>query len=135
MNMKEFAHERIEALLARFASQARRAAENPDEEAVHDLRVSIRRLSGGLRAFSQFFPGKSWKQVRRELSPLMDAAAGVRDRDISLDLCKKAGLEEGAGIVARFTEDRSTAAGALQNALREWNKRHALQQWKGALEL
>ena len=133
--MKEFAQKRIADLLTRFASQARKAAANPDEAAVHDLRVSTRRLSRGLRAFAQFFPGKSWKQVRRELSGLMDAAAAVRDRDISMELLKKAGLEEDARTLAKFAKDRSTAAEALQDTLRAWSKRNTLRQWKGALEL
>lgn len=133
--MKEYAQARIAALIAKLVSQAKRAAENADEEAVHDLRVAIRRLSRALREFAQFFPGKSWKQIRRELSALMDCAADVRDRDIAAKLLEKAGVESNARVIATLGKRRNTAAEALQQALREWGKRNAARQWKGALQL
>jgi CHAD domain-containing protein len=133
--MKKFAQERIEALLAKLASRAQRAAENADEKAVHDLRVAIRRLSRGLRVFAQFFPGKSWKKIRRELSDLMDAAALVRDRDIAAELLEKAGVPKSARVMGALAKERGAAAEDLRLALGEWHKRDAPQQWKGALEL
>jgi CHAD domain-containing protein len=133
--MKKYAQTRIAGLIAKLATQAKRAAENADEDAVHDLRVAIRRLSRGLRAFAQFFPGKSWKQARRELSELMDCAAGVRDRDIAMELLQKAGLEPKARVIATVAKERAEAAKALQHALREWTERDAARQWRGALEL
>ena len=133
--MKKYAQARIAALIAKMATQAKRAAESADDEAVHDLRVSIRRLSRGLRAFAQFFPGKSWKQARRELSDLMDCAAGVRDRDIAIELLEKAGLEPKAGVIAIIAKERTAAAKALQQALRDWRERDAPRQWRGALKL
>ena len=68
------------------AFQVRRAAKHPDEEAIHDLRVSIRRLSRCLRLFSPLYPGSSWKKVRNRLKVLMEAAGEVRDRDIAAKL-------------------------------------------------
>ena len=133
--MKKYAQTRVTALLVRLSAMAKRAAENPDDKAVHDLRVSIRRLSRGLRAFAQFFPGKSWKHIRRELSGLMERAAAVRDRDISMELLEKAGVAPKARVMTRLAADRESAAKALQAALGEWRKRDAERQWKGALEL
>jgi CHAD domain-containing protein len=133
--MKSYAQAQISALIAKLSAQAKRAAENPGTKAVHDLRVAIRRLSRGLRVFAQFFPGKSWKQIRRELSELMDKAAAVRDRDIAMELLRKAGVERRARIEATLQRQRVSAANDLQNALRDWRKRNAPRQWKGALEL
>jgi CHAD domain-containing protein len=133
--MKKYAQARIAALIGKLAAQAKRAAEDPDDEAVHDLRVSIRRLSRGLRVFAQFFPGKSRKQARRELSDLMDCAAGVRDRDIAMQLLEKAGVEPKAGVIAAIAKERTVAAKALQRALGEWHERDAPRQWRGALGL
>ena len=127
--MKKFAQAQISALILKLAAQTKRAAENPGAEAVHDLSVAIRRLSRGLKVFAQFFPGKSWKQIRRELSELMDKAAAVRDRDIAMELLEKAGVEKRARIMATVLRQRVSAANDLQNALRAWRTRNAARQW------
>jgi CHAD domain-containing protein len=133
--MKKYAQSRIAGLIAKLAAEAKLAVENPDEAAVHDLRVAIRRLSRGLRVFGQFFPGKSWKRIRLELSDLMDAAARVRDRDIAVELLEKAGVAKRARVMTALGKERSAAAQTLREALRDWLGRDAPRQWKGALEL
>jgi CHAD domain-containing protein len=133
--MEKYARTRIAGLIVKLTGQAKRAAENADEAAVHDLRVAIRRLSRGLRVFGQFFPGKSWRRIRLELSELMNAAAHVRDRDIAVELLEKAGVAKRARVVTTLGKERRAAAEALQEALRDWLSRNAPRQWKGALEL
>jgi CHAD domain-containing protein len=133
--MKKFAQMQIAALIAKLTAQVKHSAENADERAVHDLRVAIRRLSRGLRAFGQFFPGKSWKKIRLELSELMDKAAAVRDRDIAVELLENAGVAKGAQVITTLDKERSAAAEALREALHDWINRNADRQWKGALEL
>ena len=88
--MREYAHEQTAILLRRLAMQINRAARSGDPDAVHDLRVAIRRLSRCLRVFAQFYPGQGWKKMRRRLKDLLDACGAVRDRDIALDLLSKA---------------------------------------------
>jgi CHAD domain-containing protein len=133
--MKKYAQMRIAELIAKLTAQVKHAAENADEDAVHDLRVAIRRLSRGLRAFGQFFPGKSWKQIRVELSELMEKAAAVRDRDIAVELLENAGVAKRAQVITAIGKERSAAAKALREALHDWLSRNASRQWKGALEL
>jgi CHAD domain-containing protein len=133
--MKKYAQMRIAELVAKLTAQAKHAADNADEAAVHDLRVAIRRLSRGLRVFGQFFPGKSWKQIRLELSELMDAAAEVRDRDIAVELLENAGVAKRAPVIAAIGKERSAAAKALRETLHDWLSRNAPRQWRGALEL
>jgi CHAD domain-containing protein len=133
--MKKYAQTRIAGLIAKLTAQAKRAAENADDAAVHDLRVAIRRLSRGLRVFGQFFPGKSWKRIRLELSELMDVAAHVRDRDIAVELLEKAGVAKRARVMTTLGKERIAAAEALREALRDWLSRGAALQWKGTLEL
>lgn len=133
--MKKYVQTRIAALIQRLAAMAKRAADNPDNVAVHDLRVTIRRLSRGLRSFAEFFPGKSWKKIRHELSAIMDCAAAVRDRDIAIELLAKAGVAPKARVMTRLAADRAVAAKALQETLEDWQRRNAPRQWKEALEL
>lgn len=133
--MKKYAQLRISASIGRLSAAALRAGRKSDEEAVHDLRVSIRRLSRGLRAFAEFLPGSSRKQIRRELSELMECAAAVRDRDITMELLTKAGVAPKARVMTRLAADRAAAAKALEQAIGDWRKRNAARQWKGALAL
>jgi CHAD domain-containing protein len=133
--MKKYAQTQIAALIGKFAWEARRAAQQADAEAVHDLRVAIRRLSRGLRVFAQFFPGSSWKQIRRELSEFMDYAAEVRDRDIAVELLEEAGVAQRALVLARLRKERAASAQALTESLAKWRERKAARQWKEALEL
>jgi len=53
-------------LLRRFAFEATRAAKPGNSEAVHDLRVSIRRLAHCLRC-SGILPSRESKAIRGEL--------------------------------------------------------------------
>jgi CHAD domain-containing protein len=133
--MKKYAQDQVARLIAKFAAQAKEASSDANERAVHDLRVAIRRLSRGLRSFSQFFPGKSWKRIRRDLSQLMDAAANVRDRDIVAQLLEKAGVAKEAPIFAKLAQERDAAAQALQQALAGWMKADSARAWTGVLEL
>ncbi len=133
--MKKYAQQQIAARIAKLALQAGRAMKNADADAIHDLRVAIRRLSSGLKAFAGCFPAKTAKQIRRELSELMDKAAEVRNRDVAAELLEKAGVLPRARVMTAMAKQRLTAAEALQAELREWRKRNAARQWKGALEL
>src|SRR4051812_4885734 len=77
VSMQDYVKLQTAILLRRLAFQVSRAAKSTDHEAVHDLRVAVRRLNRCLRAFSQFYPGQSWKKVRHRLRDLMDAAGEV----------------------------------------------------------
>ena len=111
--MKQFAHSQVSTLLQRLAAQVKRTADVADADSVHDLRVAIRRLSRALRSFAQFFPGKQWKRIRRELSNLMDAAAAVRDSDVALELIERAGAAQRARVALTLQARRREAARTL----------------------
>jgi len=133
--MKKYVQQQIAARMVKLVSQARRTAERVDADSVHDLRVAIRRLSSALKAFADWFPPKTAKRVRRELSELMDKAGDVRNRDVTMELLEKAGVLPRARVMTTLAKQRLAAAAALQTALREWRKRNAVREWKGALEL
>ena len=82
--IRDYAAEQTSMLLRRLAFQASRTARMADVEAVHDLRVSIRRLAQCLRLFSQFFPRERTKKIQQKLETVMDLASEVRNRDIAL---------------------------------------------------
>jgi CHAD domain-containing protein len=133
--MREYVRSQTAALLSRLALQINRAATKGDPDAVHDLRVAIRRLSRCLRVFAQFYPGNSWKKIRRRLADLMDACAAVRDRDIAIELLGKAGLPPESPVVRKLEGDRAGAERELAVELRRWKESAISVKWKSQLGL
>ena len=135
MSMRGFVRLQTGILLRRLASQVTRTARTGDAEAIHDLRVAIRRLSRCLRVFAPFYPGHSWKPVRRRLGDLMDACGSVRDRDIAIELLAKAGVPSVSPMVRRLDEERRDAEAELRRELRRWQHRGFQRRWQARLEL
>ena len=131
--MREFAHEQTLILLRRFGLQLTRAARYGNPDAIHDLRVSIRRLSRCLRVFAQFYPGRGWKKFRRRLKELMDACGRVRDRDVALAVLANAGFAENSIVVRRLNRDRAVALVELRAAMRRWKQHGASAKWRAQL--
>ncbi len=133
--MREYVHRQTGTLLRRLAIQVTRTARTGDAEAIHDLRVSIRRLSRCLRVFAQYYPPRSWKPVRRRLSELMDACASVRDRDIAIGLLRQAGVPAASPLLRQLDVERRAAVQQLQLELRRWKTAAFSRQWRVRLEL
>ena len=133
--MREYVRVQTRILLRRLASQVNRTARSGDADAIHDLRVAIRRLSRCLRVFAQFYPGRSWKPVRRRLADLMDACGSVRDRDIAIELLEKAGVPAASALVRQLDAERRAADEELRRELRRWKDRGFRRQCWARLEL
>jgi CHAD domain-containing protein len=136
MTMHEYVRVETLALVLRLASLVDRAAESAEADSVHDLRVVIRRLSRCLRLFAQFYPGHSWRKLRRQLSLLMDAAGAVRDLDIAIALLAESGLPRRSAAVARLSAERRKRSRVLLAEVRRWRRSRRLSRgWRRKLEL
>jgi CHAD domain-containing protein len=135
MSMREYVLVQTGILLGGLAFQVNRTAGSGDAEAIHDLRVAVRRLSRCLRVFAQFYPARSWKPMRRRLAGLMDACGSVRDRDIAVELLEKAGVPADSPLVRQLHEERRAADGELRRELRRWKKDSFSHRWRVRLEL
>jgi CHAD domain-containing protein len=133
--MQEHVRSQTATLLRRFAYQVNQAAKSCDQEAVHDLRVSIRRLNRCLQVFSQFYPGNSGKKLRRRLKTLMEAAGNVRDLDIAIELVAEAGVGRKAALVYRMAEARRQGRRNLLHEVRLWKGRGFSKRWRTTLGL
>ena len=133
--MPEFARLQVARLLRRLAARVKQTAESADAEAVHGLRVAVRRLSRALRSFAQFFPGKSWKRIRKRLSGLLNLTAAVRDNDVALELLEKAGISKRARVALAVAKRRREAELNLRLELRAWLTHNFAREWRGELEL
>src|ERR1039457_5426985 len=67
--MRDYARLQTATLLRRMAFQLNRAERHTDPDSVHNLRVSIRRLSRCLRTFAPLYPDRYWKKIRRPAEP------------------------------------------------------------------
>ena len=132
-SMDRYAREQASARLNRFAVQLRRASRSPDADAIHDLRVSIRRLSQCLKIFGEFFPAREVKKVRRRLRKILGAAAEVRNRDIAAELARKAGVSADSPVLARLSDERMITGKELEVALKRWRQRELSSRWRTKL--
>ena len=130
--MRQYALERIAGLLVRLTVEVERSKTARDEEAVHDLRVTIRRFARSLQVFAQFVPRRPAKQIRKRLRHIMDLTAEVRNRDITILLLKEHGID---GPVEDLMRDRKLSVRILVSELERWQVEHDEIRWRASLEL
>jgi CHAD domain-containing protein len=135
MNMREYVRLQSGTLLRRLAEQVNRTARTGDADQIHNLRVAIRRLRRCLRVFAQFYPGHSWKRIRRRLAALMLACGSVRDRDIAIGLLQEAGVPPASPLVRQLDAERRAASQELRRELLRWKARGFSRRWRVRLEL
>ena len=112
--IRRYAQRQGAARLDRLAYEMGRNCRSADVEAVHDLRVSIRRLLSCLKAFPEFFSSGGKRKVRRRLREIMTLAGEVRNRDIAVELGLQAGLPEESELLAKLAWERTEAARRLR---------------------
>ena len=135
--MRTYVFTQTADLLHRLAVQIKQLKQAPadsDGEAIHDVRVAIRRLRQCLRVFSKFYPDNSWKKIRRELAGVMQSCGRVRDRDIAIGLLTESGLPIDSKLVLRLQEKRRTADRGLRHDLADWKHRGLGKKFQGRLE-
>ena len=133
--MRDYVKEQTATLLRRLAYQVTQAAKSADADAIHDLRVAIRRLNRCLQVFAQFYPHRSRKKVRRKLGEMMDGAAEVRDRDIAAALLRASGVPPDAAALTVLARERAHAADRLSGVLKHFKQDSLSRRWRGELGL
>ncbi len=133
--IRNYALQQTRTLLRRLAYQVNQTARTGSEDAVHDLRVSIRRFTQCLRTFEQFIPKNEARKVRHRLKALMKLAATVRDHDVAMDLFKDAGIPKGAKVLTVLKKQRSQAEKELLDAIRRSSHDNFSRKWREKLEL
>src|SRR5262249_22598989 len=85
---QQFAVEVFNELLRSIMAQEE-GARNGDVEAIHDMRVAIRRLRVALSNFACCLLPEDSLGVRLQLKALADALGKVRDLDVMIEALKK----------------------------------------------
>lgn len=94
--MFDFVVENLSVHLAAVRAAVSNARLSLDEESVHRLRVSIRRLTEALRSLDDWVEPRRAAKLQRRLRPIMKAAGAVRDFDMARRLCLKAPTQSAA---------------------------------------
>jgi len=128
-----FASRQTHAALVQVSARLRQASKHPgDPEAIHDLRVSIRRFTQCLRTFEGLFDPIAAGRVRKRLRKLLKLCGAVRNCDIAMELLPMAGLPENDPAYAHLRQRRNDTEEALVRHLRkkrwmEFAKRNRLR--------
>lgn len=128
----DYAIEQTNRLLTTLASQIRRAAKRPGPDEIHDLRVSIRRFTEGLRLFAEFFPKSQAKKIRVMLRRMLRLTSDLRNRDIALEFLGKSPAAEHR---KRLKKERADYQRRFSEMVRHWSARDFSAQWRDGLAL
>ena len=125
-HISKYAVKETKLRLKRFTKNLQRAAKHPeDPDAIHDLRVSIRRVVQAFKTFGELLDPAPVKKLRRRLHKLMDLCAAVRNCDVALTLLDQVGFTTGASV-SRLKKTRGEDGEKLHRRLRsERSKHHA----------
>ncbi|MCW5980084.1 MAG: CHAD domain-containing protein [Bryobacteraceae bacterium] len=121
--------------LGKLAFQIATASKGADEEAVHDLRVAIRRFDETLSIFRALVPRKAARKIRRRLRDIRKSAGEVRDRDIALGFLAKSGVGEEDALWTAIAGERKVAESSLGKQLKRWNGANLSRKWRADLQL
>jgi len=115
----KYAAQETSVRLKHFSKHLRHAAKHPeDPDAIHDLRVSIRRAVQACKTFGELLDPAPVKHLRRRLRKLMDLCAAVRNCDVALTLLDEAGVTTGSSA-SRLKKMRGEAAEKLHRYLKK----------------
>jgi len=134
IDTRQYASQSAARLLGRLAFQMSATKKSPNADAVHDLRVGIRRFSQALTIFKPCFAGKETRKARRRLKRLMTEAGTVRNCDVVLKLLAKSHSSDASAVRAKLQVERKEAERALVAALQRRIERKSSLKWRRALE-
>src|ERR1700686_5437243 len=99
---RQFGSDQAGSLLRHLAFQINRTGKLCNADAVHDVRVAIRRFTQTIAVFEAYFPGKDMRKIRRRLKKIMGAAGEVRNSDVALKSIAKSHLADADQLQSRL---------------------------------
>ncbi|MCU1335380.1 MAG: hypothetical protein JWO19_961 [Bryobacterales bacterium] len=133
--MKKLVRSQTAKRLKKLDAEANRVARKPkDADAIHDLRVSVRRLNQELRVFQAWFEAGRTKPIRRRLRKLMKRCAAVRNCDVAIEVLKAAGCDS-PERVAGLEKERRAAREELASKLEGWRLTDKVRKWREHLRV
>jgi CHAD domain-containing protein len=131
--LRDMVRSHTAARLKKLDSELTHVAREPkDPGAIHDLRVSIRRLSRELQVFEEWFHPAQIKRIRGRLRKLMEHCAAVRNCDVAIEVLRAAGCRS-PKLEAGLEEERRRMREVLTRKLASWQRRDRVREWRGHL--
>jgi CHAD domain-containing protein len=124
---RPFAVEQARGQLKRLSSQISRAIKSSNADAVHDLRVAIRR-------FTQAIAVTDLRKNRRRLKKMMADAGEVRNCDVALKLNNRFKAPQAVHLQSRLESRRKESEDVLVAGLIKWRDRRLSVKWRAALD-
>src|SRR5215471_4850764 len=110
--------------LNRLAKELAGAARSPeDPDAVHDLRVAIRRFVESIKIFPEVCGQVQSRKFRRKLKPMLRALGEVRNFDVTTSVLSSARAKATPAITAQLQSNKRKAEKVLTQILRSWRRR------------
>ena len=134
VSMRQFAVAQTAELVGAAVDALMLAAQSPGAEAVHKMRVSIRRLQQALRLFSQFLRKRGVDRVRKQLKAIMTAAGELRNHDIAIALVKRLGTPMPVLVERRIAAKQTLSDVLLRTVQPDLRERWTRQLGIGADE-
>jgi len=125
----------IRRQIERLAFEVNRTLRTPSSDAVHDLRVAIRRLSQALVTFKDHLFHKTVKRIRRKLKAVLSAVGRVRDCDIAIKILSRTKRPGAGSLLHQIGVRRRGAERALLASLKRLSLRTHVSYWCDDLSL
>jgi CHAD domain-containing protein len=121
--------------IERLAFEVNRTLRTPSSDAVHDLRVAIRRLAQALVTFKDHLVRKAVKRIRRKLKAVLSAAGRVRDCDIAIKILSRTKRPGAGSLLHQIGVRRRGAERALLASLKRLSLCTHVSYWCDDLSL
>jgi CHAD domain-containing protein len=122
---EEKAQERLQIL----AGGLLQVSKHPGKaEAIHDLRVAIRRFTQVLRVFDGLFSHP--RKMRHPLRSVMDLCGEARNCDIAPEVLTEAGVPPDSALEKRLKQRRARAGRDLAKLLDRWHVHSHMHRWQ-----
>ena len=119
----------ISERLKKLEAELKYAFELPeDPDAIHDLRVAIRRLNQTVRVFMAWLDARRVTKLRARLKILMERCGAVRNCDIAMAVLKAAEWQ-GDSVIQSLEKERTHTCKRLRKTLQKWHHRQWAQRW------
>jgi CHAD domain-containing protein len=109
--------------------EADKAADGFDSEAVHDLRVALRRCRSMADGFRAIDPHKDWKRMRRQATALFDSFGALRDCHVITEWTQKLG-QAGDPITEQLLDHLRRQEAVLQQQAKSAIDAFDHKQWQ-----
>jgi CHAD domain-containing protein len=123
----------VSGLLDHLGTEMHKAIKKTGPDAVHDVRVAIRRVRECLDVFSPAFPGDAVKKIDKKLSKVLKAAGELRNLDIAIELLKIPGVAKLVGLTRDVRRERVRQARDFADTLAQLDDGNVAEKWKKKL--